>query len=142
MSAKKYTGKNHRGSASTSPYPVSRLAPNMELVQIAEQIAESGVVLNTRVNAKMQVIAKQIRMLQDEARKVLEEAQQDMQLHQAACNFKRQPGKIYHLYRKSDGSLYFSMLSPADWRGAMPHEYAGSYRLENDMGWTPVEELT
>lgn len=47
---------------------------------------------------------------------------------------------IYHLYRRSDGGEYFSMLSPREWRGQPPHEFIGSYRLENDMSWTPAEE--
>ena len=39
------------------------------------------------------------------------------------------------------GSLYFSMLSPAEWGGRAPHPFEGSYRLEADMSWTPAEEI-
>ena len=87
------------------------------------------------------MIAKQIKALQDEARGVLEQAQEDQQLHRAKCNFQRQPGHIYHLYRKANGELHFSMLSPDDWGGVPPDEYVGSYRLENDMSWTPAEDI-
>jgi hypothetical protein len=37
--------------------------------------------------------------------------------------------------------VYFSMLSPADWGGAPPHAFEGSYRLEADMRWTPAGEI-
>ena len=47
-----------------------------------------------------------------QAKKVLEEAKEDAILHHAACNFKKIPGKIYHLYRRYDGKAYFSMISP------------------------------
>jgi hypothetical protein len=33
------------------------------------------------------------------------------------------------------------MLSPEDWGGRAPHAYEGSYRLEADMGWTPVDRV-
>ena len=32
------------------------------------------------------------------------------------------------------------MLSPAEWGGSAPHPFEGSYRLEADSSWTPVEE--
>lgn len=135
---KKYEGEQHTGPGRAAPYPVSRLAPAIELVDLAGQIAEADRALDLRVNAKLKVIADQIKALQAEARKILEEAQHDQELHRACCAFKRKPGSIYHLYRRPEGGRYFSMLSPRDWRGAPPHEFIGSYRLENDLSWTPA----
>ena len=138
---KKYSGPNHSGSQRTSPYPVSRLAPHYELVDLAHQISEADAKINIRVSAKLKVIADQIKMLQSEAQAILADAQKDQELHQAECNFSRIAGKIYHLYRKPDGKTYFSMLSPDDWAGKMPHDFVASYRLETDMSWTPAENL-
>lgn len=138
---KKYSGELHQGSERSAPYPVSRLAPAFELVDLAKQISDADKMINTRVSSKLKVIADQIRHLQDEARQVLEETQKDQQLHQAACNFQRQPGHVYHLYRKADGNTWFSMLSPDDWQGQPPNEYVGSYRLEADMSWTDMSKL-
>ena len=137
----KHTGSNHKGESSTSPYPVSRLAPQVELVDLARQISEADAMVNARVSAKLKVIADQIKSLQTEARSVLEEARLDQDLHRAECNFKRIPGKIYHLYQKTNGNTYFSMLSPDNWAGRMPHDYINSYRLENDMSWLPLDRL-
>ena len=47
-----------------------------------------------------------------QARNVLEETKRDADLHHAACNFKKIPGKLYYLYKRSSGQTYFSMLSP------------------------------
>lgn len=138
---KKHEGADrHEGPDHASPYPVSRLAPAIELVDLAKEIAKADTMLNTRASAKLKVIADQMKALQAEARTVLEETQRDQDLHRAQCNFQRQPGKLYHLYRKPDGSLYFSMLSPQDW-GTPPHEFQGSYRLEADMSWTPADQI-
>jgi len=130
----------HRGGDRTSPYPVSRLAPGVQLVDLAHEIAQADTLLNTRVSAKLQVIAEQIRSLQRAARAALEEAQRDQDLHRAECQFQRRPGGVYHLYRRSDGRRYFSLLSPTEWSGRPPHTFEGSYRLENDMSWTPLAE--
>jgi hypothetical protein len=129
-------GEVHQGEARSAPYPVSRLGATVDLVNLAQEISTADSHINTRVSAKLQVIADQIRHLKAEAREVLEAARRDQELHRAQCNFKRIPGKIYHLYTRNDGSSYFSMLGPADWGGRPPHQFKGSYRLENDMSWT------
>ena len=131
----------HTGPDHSAPYPVSRLAPPIALVDLAREIEQADQMVNVRVSAKLRVIADQIKALQEEARTVLEEAQQDQDLHHAQCAFKRLPGHIYHLYQKEDGSRHFSMLSPEDWQSAPPHTFLGSYRLEADMSWTPSEKL-
>lgn len=131
----------HDGPDHSAPYPVSRMAPSIELVDLAKEIASADNQLANRASAKLDVIANQIRALQEAARQVLEQTREDQLLHRAQCNFKRTPGKIYHLYEKSDGNRLFSMLGPGEWRGTPPYHFLGSYRLENDMSWTPAEKI-
>lgn len=133
----RYPGSNQVGIAHASPYPTSRLAPVHDLVDAAKQIAEADAMLGAVANGKLQVIVDQIRALQSQARDVLAAAQRDAELHRAACNFRRRPGAIYHLYAKPDGSQYFSMLAPADW-GTPPHAFVGSFELLADMSWRNV----
>jgi hypothetical protein len=137
----KHEGKPHQGPQHSSPYPLSRLSAPHELVSMAEEIAAADTMLTAVVSAELDLIAQQIRALQEQAAHALERAQRDAQLHRAECRFKKQPGRIYHLYRGPEGRAYFSLLSPADWRGAPPHAFEGSYRLEIDMRWTAVGEL-
>ncbi len=94
--------------------------------------------MSARTNAKLELIADQIRHLQGTARAILRDAEHEQALHQAACAFERKPGQDYHLYSKRDGTNFWSMLSPADWRGQPPHQFVGSYRLEADSSWTPI----
>lgn len=128
----------HQGADHSSPYPVSRLAPAFQAPDLAAEVARAEAMLSARTGAKLRVIADQIRALQAEARKVLEEAREEQALTLAECAFQRRPGQVYHLYRRPDASRYFSMLSPADWRGSPPHEFVGSWRLEADFSWTPA----
>lgn len=139
---KKHEGKGnvHKGHGRSAPYPVSRLGASVDLIDLAQEIATADSHINTRVSAKLQLIADQIRHLQQEAREALESAQRDQGLHRAQCNFKRIPGRIYHLYQRSDGASYFSMLGPDEWGNKPPHEFKGSYMLENDMSWTDAEQ--
>jgi hypothetical protein len=129
----------HRGEDRSAPYPVSRLAPAFQVGDLAAELAKAESLLCARTGAKLRVIADQIEALQREARQILAQAREEQALNQAQCAFKRIPGKLYHLYGKADGRTYFSMLSPADWRGRPPDRPLGSYRLETDYSWTPAE---
>jgi hypothetical protein len=120
------------------PYPTSRLGARIELVDMAQEIEKSDHALGLVVGAKLEVIRDQMRALQEQARKLLEEAQVSARLQRAKCNFKKIPGKVYHLYRRPDGELYFSMLSPDEWRGGPPHGFEGSYRVEIDLTLRPL----
>lgn len=140
-STKRHGGQKHAGPSSLSPYPVSRLAPPHDLVDVAREIEQAHASLGNVASSKLEVIANQIRSLQEQARGILEQTQRDVDLHQVRCNFHKRPGRIYHVYQRPDGRAYLSMLSPEEWGGEPPHEHLGSYRLEADMSWTPVEEI-
>jgi len=131
----------HQGPARTSPYPMSRLAPVHDLVDVAREIADADRAIGTVVGGKLEVIARQIRALQEQAASLLDEARRDLSLHRAEHTFVLRPWSLYHLYRREGDRLYWSMLSPEDWGGAPPHTFEGSFRLEADQSWTPLEEI-
>jgi len=133
----------HRGPDHSAPYPVSRLAPAFAggdlSAELTAELGRAEAMLGARTSAKLQVIADQIRALQEEARRILAQAREEQALTLAQCAFRRIPGKTYHLYRRANGAAFFSMLSPADWRDAPPHEFLGSYRLGLDYSWTRAD---
>lgn len=136
----RFRGDNVKAPAHSKPYGSSRLAPAIDIVDAAQQIAQADRVVGTVVNAKLEVIAEQIRHLQEQARAVLQQALDAAELHRAPCRFRKRAGETYFLYRRSDGELYFSMLSPEDWKGAPPHAFEGAFRLEADMSWSRAED--
>ncbi len=131
----------HRGADYSSPYPVSRLAPGFGLVDLAHEIQQADQMVAGRLAAQLEVIAEQVRSLQAQARRILEQAREDQRLHHARCAFQRKAGHTYHLYEEPDGSLAFSMLSPDDWGGDPPRPFRGSFRLQSDSSWTPAENV-
>lgn len=138
---KRHDGGLHQGPDHSSPYPLSRMTRTFDLVDVAREIQRADAMTSAVVGNKLKLIADQIRALQDQARGILERAERDAKLHRARCNFSKTPGSVYHLYRRPDGELYFSMLSPADWKGNPPHAFEGSYKLEVDQSYTPLDEV-
>jgi hypothetical protein len=133
--------ESYDGAARNAPYPLSRLSAPIDLVRVAEEVLTADATLASVTGAKLEAIVKQIRQLQAEAAQVLDRARRDAELHRASCRLSKRAGTVYHLYRRSEAELYFSLLSPADWKDSPPHAYEGSFRLEPDMSWTALEEI-
>merc|ERR1711988_1405837 len=112
-----------------------------DLVELAAQVEKADQFTRATAGSKLQVIAEQVRFLQEQARKVLEEARLNALLHKTSCNFKKIPGKTYYVYKqkKNPDEEFLSMISPEEWGSACP-EYVGGYRLEFDMSWTELQD--
>lgn len=117
---------------------MSRLAPKFSPVLASEEISTAHLMLGAVNRARLEIIAEQIRHLQEEAARILDKAREDAMLHGVEIRFQRRVGATYHLYRKANGVLYMSMVSPEEW-GTSPDEPMGSYRLEPDQSWTRVD---
>lgn len=124
----------------TLPYSSRTLDPPISIIDQAKEIEKAEEMLKNNVNNKLDVILKQIRLLKEEAKSIIENANLDMKLHQAACNFTKIPGETIHLYEKNDNTLYFSRLSLKDWNNSAPHKYLGSYRMNIDKSFEKIDE--
>jgi hypothetical protein len=133
--------RSDRPASASSTYPMSRLSAPHDLIDVAREIQQADTLLSAVAGAKLEAIARQIRALQEEAARALQEAHAAAELHRASCAFKKIVGRVYHLYERPDGERYFSLLSPDDWRGTPPHHFAGSFRLEPDMHFTPAADI-
>lgn len=121
-------------------YPSSRLDPPITLVDRAREIELADSTLQSHVSGKLELIVRQIRALKAEAQDILARAERDRDLHRIRCNFEKKPGQAIHLYQRPDGERYFSLLSLADWRGAPPHEFLGSFKLNADGSFETLDE--
>jgi len=113
-----------------------------DLVELAEQVQKADQFTRATASSKLTVIAEQVRFLQEQARKVLEDARLNALLHETSCNFKKVPGKTYYVYkqRKNPDLEFISMISPQEWGPSGP-EFEAAYRLENDMSWTQEKDM-
>ncbi|XP_066493381.1 uncharacterized protein C1orf50 homolog [Tiliqua scincoides] len=128
-------------SAELQLTPAARKARPSDLVALAEQVEKADDFVRANACNRLTIIAEQIRYLQEQARKVLEEANRDANLHHVACNFVKRPGNIYYLYRRESGQRYFSILSPKEWGASCPSKFLGAYKLQHDMSWTPSDDV-
>jgi len=122
-----------------STYRTNR-AGHTDLVQLAQEVQRADEEVKHMACGKLQMIAEQMRFLQQQAQRVLEEAKESSQLHNAKCNLVKIPGKMYYLYERESGDNYFSLLAPQEWSDC-PHKFLDAYRLEHDKSWTKIEDI-
>lgn len=135
------SSSNPNGLELVSSYQTNRVGDPMDLVALATQVQRGDDFVRANACNRLTVIADQIRYLQEQARKVLEDAKKDAELHHAACNVVKKPGNMYYLYERPSGQKYFSILSPQDWGAGCPHKPCGAFKLQYDMSWTPIDDV-
>ena len=127
----------YQGRSAAAPYPLSRMAPSFDLVDMAKQIQDSHQTIATMTEGKLKLLADQMRAIQEKAAHLLERAKRDVELHSVPCRFEKRAGGVYHLYRNEDGSLWFSRMAPDEWPKHAP-EFVASYRLDMDMSFSDL----
>lgn len=65
----------------------------LDIMALAEQVQKADEYIRTNATNKLTIIAELIQHLQEEARKVLEDALKDADLHHVACNIVKKPQK-------------------------------------------------
>jgi len=126
--------ENHHSLA----YPIRTLSPAFSLVDRAREIEAASAFLETTTSGKLSLIAEQMRALRAQAEGILETARRDAELHRISCSFQKKIGQTIYLYERPDTERYFSLLSPADWKGKPPHLCLGAYRLAADQSFEEV----
>ena len=64
----------YQGPSAAAPYPLSRMAPAFDLVDIARQIQDSHQTIATMTEGKLKLLADQMRAIQEKAQTLLEKA--------------------------------------------------------------------
>jgi len=135
------SNSNPGGVQLVNSHQANRMGDPNDLVELAAVVQKGNEFVRANATNKLTVIAEQIKFLQEQAHKALEEAKKDSDLHHAACNIVKKPGTMYHMYKRESGQKYLSILSPKEWGASCPHEHLGSWRLEYDMSWTPLADV-
>ena len=69
-------------------------------------------------------------ILKAQIKNVIDEGLLNSNLHDIECRFIKVSGSTYHLYKKNDGTYYFSMIAPDEW--TIKDEFIKSYLYDYD----------
>jgi hypothetical protein len=109
-------------------YPHHVAAPKIEPVDLSAFNSLQAHKVTKSLQKRTEEITKLILQLQ-------EDYTANLQLYSAARSFEPVLGNVYHLYEKTDGTHFLSLISPNEWR--QKYLYSGS--LNSDGTWSRVE---
>ncbi|MEJ2057058.1 MAG: DUF2452 domain-containing protein, partial [Desulfofustis sp.] len=98
--AAKYKGENVRQPHYLSPYPVCRLVPGLELVELAKASGGADDVLTRQATAQLRLVAEQIEQLRDRAKNILAQTRENQELHRALCRFSKRRDSLTIFIKK------------------------------------------
>jgi hypothetical protein len=120
----------------------------MDLIQKVGNLISSedsksihNIIAKARTKDKLQVIMQQMLFLNWQANKAINEMSLNLELNKIECRFDKIVGKTYNVYKRPDGSKYFSLLTEEEWGQTFPPSFRGtfmgSFKYEQDMSWSP-----
>ena len=98
-------------------YPHHVAAPKIEPVDLSAFNSLQAHKVTKSLQKRTEEITKLILQLQ-------EDYTTNLQLYSAARSFEPVLGNVYHLYEKTDGTHFLSLISPNEWR--QKYLYSGS----------------
>lgn len=89
-----------------------------QMINIDDYSDKQNALVNIRNDysnfGKLELIAKQISFLQNEAVNIYNNHQLNSEINNIHCNFKKVPGTYYYLYEKNN-SKFLSLISNEEW---------------------------
>jgi hypothetical protein len=110
--------------AKTLTYGTNLGAPSIKL----DNVVGWKQIQSEKVN---KIFAKKFDEIKNEFQELIDEVNWNEFVYAATCNFIPVIGETYHLYKKKDGIVFLSLISPNEWNV----EHVGSARLESNNKW-------
>ena len=89
---------------------------------------------NTNIVAANNQFKAQYENIQMQYQEMMEQFEYNNLIYSAKYSFEPITGKIYHLYRAKDQSVFLSLISPNECN----FDYVGSFRLGPDKMWGKI----
>jgi hypothetical protein len=90
------------------------IIPNLQ--ELEKDKIVKAIQRNSNNYSKLKILFKQMENIKKEINEVVKESLETEKLENIKCNFKKIPGKNYFLYRNQECELFFSILSPKEWK--------------------------
>ena len=110
--------------AKTLTYGTNLGAPSIKLENVAGW-------KQAQAEKVSKIFAKKFDEIKNEFQELIDEVNWNEFVYAATCNFTPVIGETYHLYKKKDGIVFLSLISPNEWNV----EHVGSARLESNNKW-------
>jgi hypothetical protein len=92
-----------------------------------------------QTNMQLDQIRKQVELLAEQAQQIHRRVEISERIYLTEMNFKPLIGHIYHLYTRTDGSEFLSMVAPDEWGRSSKVTFQATVKLLADHTWDILE---
>jgi hypothetical protein len=92
-----------------------------------------------QTDMQLDQIRAQISLLAEQAQAIKSRMLVSEKIYRADMNFEPLIGKIYHLYQRSNGKYFLSLIGPREWGASSSLEFVASVKLLADHTWDVLE---
>ncbi len=93
-----------------------------------------------QTNMHLDQIRKQVELLAEQAQQIHRRVEISERIYLTEMNFKPLIGHIYHLYTRTDGSEFLSMVAPNEWGRKSTVKFQATVKLLADHTWDVLKE--
>lgn len=109
------------------PYGSDLAAPSINLDNVSGWKQTQALEVNKLFSTKYEEIRKQLLVLYNEVK-------WNEYVYSSEIRFTPIVNEIYYLYRREDGTVFMSLISPEEW----DHEFVGATRIDSHNKWIKV----
>jgi hypothetical protein len=119
------------------PYGHTIGAPAFRPNEMGVILTKSAMAMNEQVEMQKSQILEQVELLKRQYQELEERRLISIMVYQSEFKFKPESGHTYYLYNREDGTLFLSLISPAEWKR---FAHIATVKLLSDMTWFVVEK--
>jgi len=133
--------ESYKGLPSFAPIPLSVSSPKIKPEDRKLIKAQAVEMMHLKAQQQIDLLKKQAALILSQARELEERVAVSQQIYEATMRFSPTVGMIYHLYKRKDGEVILSLVSPSEWGQNFPFkQFIATVQLLADHTWEILEK--
>jgi len=132
--------ESYKGLPSFAPIPLSVSSPSIRPEDRKLIKAQAVEAMHLKAQQQIDLLRKQAELIMAQAKELEDRVAISLQIYEATMRFSPTMGMTYHLYKRHDGEVIMSLVSPAEWGQGFPFKlFIATVRLLADHTWEILE---
>ncbi len=130
----------YTGLPSFAPIPLNISSPSIRPEDRRLIKAQAVEAMHLKAQQQINLLKRQAALIMEQAKELEDRVLISQQIYEATMRFAPTMGMTYHLYKRMDGEVLLSLVSPAEWGQRFPFKYfVATVKLLADHTWDILE---
>ncbi|MCX6190340.1 MAG: DUF2452 domain-containing protein [Bacteroidetes bacterium] len=132
---------SYTGLASFAPIPLSVSSPAIRPEDRKLIKAQAVEAMHLKAQQQIDLLKRQAALIMEQARELEDRVLISQQIYEATMRFSPTMGMTYHIYKRHDGEVILSLVSPAEWGQRFPFKhFVATVKLLGDHTWDILQK--